>query len=401
MKNYNLQEMSEEISNLETYQGSFLKYFSPQPGKSLTVWKSFLKPYFISVILLFVVQYVLAFIILPKNHIILYNINIIVPYKINLRLLNDYGSFLAFLCTMPILFVLLLTERSMFPSYFSGILKASESVNDEKEFEKLSNRLTSERYRNWNIGAQILSLLVAIFNIWYMRHTFLKGNYFGWQVKIDSANILKRTINVPGWFNILVVSLFAYFVFFYLLRGIAHSIILYNFTRAINFLVKPFHWDKSGGLNAVGQIGLRNQYLVLLAGLNILAYVYQPKAMTTQSNAPRTLLLIWIAVYIIGFLTMVVIPMYPFHKLLVEEKNKYRKIVSNQIQIRYSTIIKDLPIKNISENDDEILSRLKNLNVLVESITEWPFETSKIKKILSLNAIIPMLAILFEVLKKI
>jgi hypothetical protein len=369
-----------DLLRLETGRWSLLHaLLTPPPGAPLSLVKSYFVPYIITVLLFFGVP--LFFVIIKP----------IEPTElIKVPFMDDWNLQFIFLVTMPLMVTLVLTERSIIPSCIASIQKEGVLFISDETGRELS-QIWEQRYKIINILSQIFSVLIAMAVSFLLYCGYTHNKYVGWHAP-------QGVLNLPGWINLLYQTPAFCFVFFvYLVRGIATSVLLHSLVGQSELRIEPFHPDNSGGLRMIARIGLRNQYVLAAGGINILlAYLVLSKL-----NIPHiySLLVVAAIVYVVVCPIVFVGPLLPFHKVMLTKKKEELRIVVDRLHKEYYLIMSNLNHKGITTQDDETITRLQNLKVLIEQTPVWPFDTRILRKFLTIYLLPLVIALLAKLFK--
>ena len=119
-----------------------------------------------------------------------------------------------------------------------------------------------EKFRFVNRSAQILGALGGGL-ITYLNFYVYSSTDVGFWIIKDG-----KLLGV-GWIFLFCIFLFYALIPIYVLRSLAITLLLKDLLNYAKLNLLPLHPDKSGGLRPVGNLGLRNQYVLMFLGLNI------------------------------------------------------------------------------------------------------------------------------------
>lgn len=259
-----LDKLSEKAASLDTFAGFLLKPFALPLGESPRFAQHFLRPFLIGVAVLVLILFLLpSQAVFPRSY-------------LALPLLKDHNYLFLLLVSIPFLWALILHERHLIPRAISSVLDQAVGVAEEADLTQLENRLTAEWYKKMNALAQVIGLLATLI-VFVVTYS---------QLTSDHASVWLAEggrLRLAGWLGVFTITVFWLLLFTYFARGIVHTVILLNITTALRLKVDPFHADDAGGFSGVGRIAIRNQYMLLVAGMNLLLYLGQPRSLSKNS----------------------------------------------------------------------------------------------------------------------
>jgi hypothetical protein len=143
----------------------------------------------------------------------------------------------------------------------------------------------------------------------------------------------------------------------------------------------PFHPDGCGGLKPVGEIGLRNQYLLGLVGINVILHWSGRFFLDTNPLYNLGLALATAAYTIAGPLSFLG-PLLPFRKGMREAKDAMLSLVSARMRQEIASVADHLrtPGGEVSKADEERIARLQKFGEVLQRLPVWPFDTSTLRK---------------------
>jgi hypothetical protein len=276
----------------------------------------------------------------------------------------------------------------MVPTRIAGIVseRAMYRGKNSSDFVTLWNK----RYKIVNVLGQLGGLLVAFWAA-FANYKFLytREGLITWGVEGGE-------VNIAGWVHLFwQIPLFYWLGTIYISQGIATTFLLFSITRNFEIKIWPFHYDNCCGLKAVGYIGLRNQYLLAVVGLDLLALL----AVNLKLGDPRTIPLLVLC--LVGYITLGPVifigPLLPFRKSMLLAKQAEQQKVATKLQQEYTRIMNELDNRVIAKEDEQIIDRLQKLKDLVDRIPVWPFDISTVRRFLTVY-IFPLLTGLISLL---
>ncbi|NIP24787.1 MAG: hypothetical protein GWN67_25600 [Phycisphaerae bacterium] len=384
MDSENLTENIEnEFGKLDICGCSLLHHlFTRPPVQKETFLKTYFMPWFITAFLFYGIPLIIVLLMVPHNLRRDANLGLKVGF------LNDWNVMFMYLVTLPLLVIFALSERSMVPRRIASIISGSATYRGEKVSEFVST--WNKRYKMVNVFGQLGGVLVAFAVAFanYKSVLTLEG-YTGWGG--DDGKV-----NAAGWVYLCwQIPLFYWIVSVYASQGLATIALLFSLTKNFKIRIWPFHYDNCCGLRAVGYIGIRNQYLLAVVGLNLLALL----AVNIERGDARTIPLL-----VAGFVAYITLgpvifigPLLPFRKSMLSAKQAEQAKVATQLQNEYTRIMQELEERSMAKKDEEMIDRLQKLKELVNQIPVWPFDISTLRRFLTVY-IFPLLTAVVSIL---
>jgi hypothetical protein len=360
----------------------FHQLFTRPPIQTGTFLGTYLIPWIMTVLLSYGIPLIVVWVKVPE---VLFSDP---ESGLKVGFLADYSVTFGYLVSLPMLVIFMLSERSMVPKRIAGIISGRVTYRGEKVGEFVSS--WNKRYKIVNIFGQSAGVLVA-FAVAFAGYKiiFAQKDFTVWQAKGGQ-------VNVAGWVYLFwQIPLIYILLSIYISQGVTSIFLLFSITRNFKIKLWPFHYDNCCGLKDVGYIGLRNQYLLAAAGLNLLALL----AVNIRRGDPRTLPLL-----VAGFLAYITLgpvifigPLLPFRKSMLSAKQAEQAKVATQLQNEYTRIMHQLEERSIAKKDEEIIDRLQKLKELVNRIPVWPFDISTLRRFFTVY-IFPLLTALVSLL---
>jgi len=374
--------VAEQFGKLDICGWSVFHYiFTRPPIQTGTFLSTYIIPWFVTAFLLFGIPLIIVWIKVP-------NVLFSDPKKLTVGFLSDWSMMFSFLVTLPVLVVFMLSERSMVPRRIAGIVseRAIYRGSNTSDFVSLWNK----RYKIINVFGQLGGLLVAFL-------ASLANYKFLYSIKnLTVWGGGEGKVNAAGWvFLCWQTPLFYWLVTVYICQALATIFLLISITRNFEIRIWPFHHDNCCGLKDVGYIGMRNQYFLAVAGLNLLALL--AVNIKRGDYHTLTLLVMCFTAYIILGPVIFIGPLLPFRKSMLLAKQREQAKVTTKLQQEYTRIMNELDSRLIAKEDEEIIDRLQKLKGLVNRIPVWPFDISTIRRFLTVY-IFPLLTGLVSLL---
>ena len=288
--------------------------------------------------------------------------------------LHDINLTMMLIVCLPALVISHLREAHLLPQVMSDLVAQGTASWERRNAEKFVS-MWQTRYRRWNGGAVIGGLAVGALVAW-MNYTFLQENYGkSWQ----TAYVKKPQINAPGWFFLIVQIGAFWFVltqqFVRMLVGIG---LLAGYAKKAVIRINPLHPDRVGGLKPIARVGMQNQIIVAIVGVNV-GSIFVVLQMLGKGAS------IWIGViaalaYLIVAPVVFVGPLVPFRPHMLEGKNKYLRRIGDQFRDDLDSTLRQLNDDSSSVVKLEKLERLGGIHERIAKLPEWPLDTRTVRK---------------------
>ena len=309
---------------------------------------------------------------------------------LKLALSRDWNTIWQFLVTFPLLIAFLLTERSLIPQRLSDLMKAGilrfEVDTEDHLVKKWSYRFTATNIIAQAVGIAV-GLIVANANYGEVR----QPDWGSWQAKAG-------VMHVGGWVWLFWVGAFYWVVSLYFLRALTTIWFLFGITRDRDIELVPFHPDNCGGLRPIGTIGLRNQYILAVGGVNV--FLFGLVAYYLNLDELVGLLLAAGLLYILGGPIAFLGPLFPFQSAMKKEKHQILQIIGNALGSRYSQAVKEIADKGMPQQSFAEIERLRKILATARRLPVWPFDIVTLRKFLAAYVGPPLLLIASTALTK-
>lgn len=296
-----------------------------------------------------------------------------------LPFLLDLNVTMICLVSTPFLLFVFMREPSQHAStladlYNSRIVRMSQAaaVSFVAKWEK--------EFSRGNIWAQVAGVAAAgaVFSMNFFGAE--TSEHYGrlWQ----TYNASSGSFNVAGWFYLLLqVSLFFFIAGQLLVRELILVKMLFDLTRVSQLEVQPLHPDKVGGLGPVARLGLTYQFGIALLGVNLGTMIITSRIIGAETQTP--IIVASLILYSLLAPLVFVGPLLPFRMNMVRSKRAILHRLSHSFEREFKQTLNKVENGTLS---DQALGEIQNLNQLysmVSKFPEWPFDTSTLRKFIS------------------
>jgi hypothetical protein len=288
--------------------------------------------------------------------------------------LRDWNVMFLFFVTMPALVMYLVNDQCVFTTALGRTVREDIVALPPSDAATLSERWTT-RFERVNVLAQIAGAVIGALVAWANYRVYASEEVGYWIVtggRLSGAG---------------VVFLWATFLFFalttiYVIRSIAIATFLRDVLQRASIQIVPFHPDGCGGLRPVGAIGLNNQYLLSIYGLNVISLVLVSEPLT-QPGGLRVLFVLAGVLYSIIGPVVFVAPLMPFRARMLMVKIELMNEVAQRLRFELARVRLKLRSDEITREDEELIERLRKIGSVVEDLPVWPFDARTVRKFMT------------------
>jgi hypothetical protein len=295
----------------------------------------------------------------------------------------DWNTLFLVLVSFPCLVVLTVTDHQALTRALRSVQSDGTVTTSEPDEIQIANRWKG-LFCTANLAGQSLGIIVGAIVAYFNFVAYTPASVGFWIAQNG------RLLPV-GFVFLYCIFLFYALVPLYVIRNIAISMLLRDIVAHSKLHMLPLHPDKCGGLRPVGQLGLRNQYALTLFGLNVvllvtisLTYLDVPESLTGLIVAAV------IAYLILGPLVFMG-PLLPFRGGMLRNKAQLMGEVALRLRVELDRLRQQLPQGVISEEDEQLIGRLRKIGAVIDELPVWPFDSGTLRKFLTAY-IIPIIS---------
>lgn len=357
---------SSELFQIDTTSGSILHNFARSKLYKQDSGLNFLRTIIFAICLTYLPM--LIFSLIGKR-----NLWEIVE-KSDLPFLRDLNTAFMFVFSFPVLLIFILKDDMILAQAFK------ELQNDKiiTILSKNKERLKEWRgiFKNYNIVAQLLGLFIGVLIAITNYRAYTKPDVNFWIT-------YKGDFLFSGWCFIFSIFIFYSCITIYVIRNIAFSVFFIRLVKYSELSMLPGHPDKCGGLRPIGLIGLRNQYLLSVLGINLVIFGYINLSYLLKT--PSIVLLMALAGFSYLVLGPIVFmaPLLPFQDKMNKAKSELLREVSQRLRVELSRIRTQIKNGSITKKDEDLIDRLRKIGSIIDELPVWPFDFNTRVKFLS------------------
>jgi hypothetical protein len=301
----------------------------------------------------------------------------------------DASTIFMYLVLLPCLLILTVTDdllltRSLSRIQVDGILTISEAKK-----AILATRW-GELFLRINWIAQALGIIAGSIAVSFVYKPSNDETVTGW----DSGSPLPTA----GYIHAYCDFLFSFVAAVYVVRSVATLFLLFDVVAQATLHILPLHPDNAGGLQPIGRLGLRNQYAIALAGLNI-GLGWLVSHFYTFNDA-------WIGFIIVGAVAYLVIgplvfigPLLPFRGAMMRSKAQLMTGVALRMRAQLDDLNSRISSGVITADDEQLIERLRKIGAVINDLPVWPFDALTLRTFLTAY-VIPIVGFIVPLVAK-
>lgn len=297
------------------------------------------------------------------------------PDAPRLPFLADGNVAFMFLVSLPAIVVLTLKDQQTLTRALREVFADQIVVVDEAKYRALVRawkgifRVLNARFA---LPAGIVTGLV-IAGLNYYAYTPARVGF--WAAKDG------RLLPV-GVVFLACVALFYFCVTLYVARSVAIAVFLNKVVAIARIRMVPFHPDGCGGLRPVGWLGLRNQYLLTVLGLNLVLFFATSVTILRLEGVLYGLVVAACAAYLLLGPIVFMGPLLSFRRGMLQTKTELICEVAQRLRRELERIRANFASGPVTRDDEELVERLRKIAQTLEKLPVWPFDVTTLKKFL-------------------
>lgn len=289
-----------------------------------------------------------------------------------LPFLYDWNVLFMFLVSFPSLVVCIANDQNILLSSLKRV-EADETLMIDMENASRLCILWQKRFRKINYIGYVFGLIAGAVVVYF--------NYVAYTPTSVGYWIAENGSLVPVGFVLLYcVFLFYCLVPVLILRIVGVTLLLRDIVAYSRLCILPLHPDKSGGLRPMGSLGLRNQYLLTIFGLNIVFMMAVPFRYLQAPSTLYTLTATAVIAYLILGPVIFMAPLMPFRKAMLATRNELMMAVSRRLCIELERLNLQMKSEAIAKDDADLIERLQKIASVIDQLPTWPFDANTMRK---------------------
>ena len=309
-----------------------------------------------------------------------------------LPFLRDFGLGYALLVSLPTLVLFLVSDEDLLNGALKEISRDGVIAISEKDATSLKTKWEGI-FRRWNLVPQGLAITMGgLLGLATLR-LYTAGDVNTW---IAPGGHL----HLASWIYLYCITLMYILVLLYVVR----CILLARFLRAVVSVaplrILPLHPDRCGGLRPVGRLGLRNQYILTVLGINLVLLLRVWIYSLGEAAPIGDVLIPGAAAYLILGPLIFISPLLPFRAGMQEAKRDWTHEVARVVRFELDRIRLQLSANQITKPDEESLDRLRKVGAAIDELPIWPFDPSTLRKFATAYVVPVLLPLAGEGIRK-
>jgi hypothetical protein len=295
--------------------------------------------------------------------------------QLHLPFLYDWNVAFMFLVSFPVFLALTARDQNVLLTSLARVLDDGVLVVAESHAASVC-ALWKTRFRRINLAAQALGIITGL--------VVSVTNYFVYRAPHVGFWISSNGKLLPvGYVFLWCIGLFYTLIPIYVLRTVAISYFLRAIVEHAEINMLPFHPDQAGGLRPGGEIGLRNQYGLTVAGINVVLLIFTSLLyLAVPRSLDGLMIAAGIAYLVLGPIVFVG-PLLPFRDGMMSTKMKLMSEVAQRLRVELHRLHGQLLNGQITRDDEELIDRLRKLGSVIDQLPVWPFDFSTLRKFVS------------------
>lgn len=303
-------------------------------------------------------------------------------HTLRLPLLRDWSVLFMLFVSFPCLVILTISDQHVLSSSLNSVQLDETVTISQEEASSLADRWY-KRFRTVNFAGQAAGIVVGAVIAYFNGVVYRPASVGFWIAR--GGRILP-----VGFVYQYCIFLFYALVAIYVLRNFAISLLLKDIVDHSRLRLQPLHPDHCGGLRPVGRLGLRNQYVLMLLGLNLVLLVMISASYLRIPPSLHDLLASAVVAYLILGPLVFMAPLLPFRGGMLRTKAELVGQVAQRLRVELQRLRAQLKSGPITKEDEELIRRLRKIADVFDELPVWPFDAVTLRKFLAAY-VIPML----------
>lgn len=299
-----------------------------------------------------------------------------------LSLGTDVNVLFLFAVSFPAILLLTTTDQAVLDQALSVVQKDGTVT-----FSGATPELADVWARNFtvaNVLAQALAVVVGA--------VIASVNY-----EVYSPPAIGFWISAAGHLRpvgyVFIASIFMFYAVLtvYIVRGLAIAVLFESIVLHAEIRLLPMHPDRAGGLRPMGTLGLRNEYVLMLLGLNVMLLAFVSYRYLHVPSALEWVIVAAVVAYCVLGPIVFTAPLLPFRRGMLKTKESLLAEVAQRVRIELARIRRELNGGQLSQEDEELIERLRKIGKFIDELPVWPFDASTLRKFV-LAYVVPLLS---------
>jgi hypothetical protein len=314
------------------------------------------------------------------------------PNGLRLPFFYDVNVAFLFLVSFPILLVVMVKDQGLLTGALRQVQKEGVLTVSSQAAAALKQRW-ERLFLFINIGSQVVGVVLGIV-VAEANYSIYVTRKLGFWISAGDKLLL------VGYVYLVCLALSYALIPLYVFRSLGFSIFLKELVANSQVRILAFHPDRSGGLRPMGRIGIHNQYVLTVFGVNVVLLVL----VTFHFFKPEGAIVLLVVAGTVGYVVfgplVFIGPLLPFRICMRDTKNMLMAEVAQRLHRELEQLRRKLPSGTIAKEDEETIDRLRKLGALLDELPVWPFDTGTLRKFLTAYVVpilgAPLIKLLFD-----
>jgi hypothetical protein len=292
-----------------------------------------------------------------------------------LPFLRDWNMLCMVLLSFPCVLILTVTDEHVLAAALNTVQSDSTITISQADAADLAARCV-RMFRVTNVAAQLLALAAGALAVFIAYRNLLPPTTGHWIAHEG------RLLGV-GYVYLYCVFLFYGLVTIYCVRNLATSVLLRGMVDRVKLQLLPLHPDGAGGLRPVGLLGLRNQYVLTVLGINLVLLAVTTAFHLTPPPAFWSVIAALCVLYAVLGPAVFLAPLMAFRDAMLRTKRELMTEVAQRLRLELQRLRSVMRSQAISKDDEELIDRLRKLGGLIRELPVWPFDAGTMRRFLT------------------
>ncbi|HET9183109.1 MAG TPA: hypothetical protein VFP59_13315 [Candidatus Angelobacter sp.] len=292
--------------------------------------------------------------------------------SLKLPFLYDWNIAFMFLVSFPTLVRMTVTDQHVLTSALRQVQRDGILILPADAASSLS-LIWGRRFRSINLYSQAVGVIVGVTVAYFNYLVFTPPKVGFWMAS-------QGHLTLQGVVLLWSLCLFYGLVPVYVLRSMAVSFFLKDIVRHAQLHLLPFHPDRSGGLRPVGRLGIRNQYLLTVFGLNVVFLFIITTHYLGGRGPSYAIALAATAAYVILGPFVFLGPLLPFRAGMIRTKSELMSEVAQRLRVELDGVRTKMISGTITKDEEELVDRLRKFGAVIDELPIWPFDAGTLRK---------------------
>src|ERR1044071_7693610 len=293
---------------------------------------------------------------------------------LRLPFLRDWNVAFLLLVSFPVIVIFTVTDDALLNRALAKI-EEHGIISPDAATENVLEDRWPRIFRKVNLAAYVVGIVGGALVTTWNYLTYSPPNVGFW--------IARHGDLVPAGYLFLYCIFLVYAVIpLYIARSVATSFFLRDIVRRTELRMLPAHPDHCGGLRPIGHLGLRNQYVLSILGLNVVALVLVTHFYLTMTWSLRLLIVAAVTVYLLFGPVIFMGPLLSFRSGMIQAKERLMADVAQRLRIELTKLHEKVVTgaETITKEEEGFIERLRKRGSVIDELPVWPFDARTLRR---------------------